>query len=540
MGSCMSKNSSTDAAEAPGAPHPQARRMWLVSTPVESKDVPLDLVGIDSDGLKAAMRNRGLETEHWALKIDPLAGEKGEPNIIDITVEGGQLVTRLHSTSSPYWRGITRRVVIGWTLWKDQEIYDASKLLVQARPKYDGRTNNSQQLARLLGKHIEFAPQIARSEVAAPVGDQVATATTSTNGSFIAPTPSEKEVLPQQQQPNGSQMTLVSGTQSVRSPSTDSDPKEMRTGDTAMPANTRRSQRMSINRPPLIQLATAPAAPGSDIDASLRPSLPRAGESERHTPGSVRISMPPQQRSHPSPLNPDHRRSYRQSTYDMGSVRNRARSDVSQAQGLAHERGPSLVDVLPSQQKRNRRRSEAPSEWLAEMPNETRFSSVRGKGSTTRTGARDSVMSLGGGYGGVSGSLGPNGGMAFQGTWSPSPMMPTSPSMVGPSMSPYPMMANGNMWSGMTGNIGPSSSMVFHPGMLQPPIPFFSPNSQAMGLPYMPSMPMLAPPSPGFYSHASSAVPTPPESPHMQSTLLPKSSIPELDVQMRQGSQIRV
>ena len=210
------------------APHPDARRVWIVSTPIDSHQVPLDLVGIDSDALRAAMRNRGIEIEHWALKVDPHASHaKAEPSIFDITVQGGKMVSQLHSTSSPYWRGITRRVVVGWTIWKDDEISQASHQLIQARPKYDGRTNNSQQLARLLARHIDFVSAPTQS-IQQPTGTTIASDTVvahadSPAGSILK-TDSTTTPDALTSANNRSQMTLVSGGgQSHRSQSSESD-----------------------------------------------------------------------------------------------------------------------------------------------------------------------------------------------------------------------------------------------------------------------------------------------------------------------------
>lgn len=518
------------------APHPESRRVWLVSTSVDAKDVPLDLVGIDADGLKAAMRNRGLETEHWALKVDPQTNVKAEPSIIDITIQGGKLVSHIHPTSSPYWKGITRRVAIGWTIWKDEEIFEASKLLIQTRPKYDGRNNNSQQLARLLGRHIDFVP---------PQSQQMETQTTSETlaGSAKSPASSMLKTDSTGQEAaaspiNQSQMTLVSaGAQSQASHSVESEAVNemgvMTSSVSRVPASIRQSQRMSAARPPLIHLSTAPSAPPSEVGTLVRPILQRSSETDMSSSptGSVRMSLPPQARSQhasSSPLNPT-RTLQRQSMSEMRVAgRARTNSDATAAyatMSAADRRTSTIAASRPS-----RRRSEAPAEWLAELPSagDARFNSVRSR--SGRNVHRDSMMSVGGGGSSMV-------GLPSMGTWGPSSGFPTSPSMVGlpgmPGMPAMPMTGFGtppHMSPAMTpmGLWPPpaSSSMMFpgQAGALQVPMPYFAPQ---MGMPFMPSMPMLAPPSPGFYSHTSSAVPTPPESPHLGTTMS-KGYVPEM------------
>ncbi|ETS60787.1 hypothetical protein PaG_04699 [Moesziomyces aphidis] len=521
MGSCMSKNAAV-VEEVNPAPHPEARRVWLVSTPVDAKDVPLDLVGIDSDGLKAAMRNRGLETDHWALKIDPPSNLKAEPSIFDITLEGGKLVSALHTTSSPYWKGITRRVAIGWSIWKDDEIMHACKQLINARPKYDGRSNNSQQLARLLGRHVDFVPQPPKPASTAAPSEIIAAEEPSPAASILKP-----ESLQQETNTNRSQMTLVSGAHSQRSHSIESDPKEAAAGPTEtngvsrVPASIRQSQRMSIAKPPLIHLSTAPSEHGG----MARPKLERSAETDPTTPtGSVRMSLPPQPRQQ-SPLNPSPR-THRQTASEIrvdGRVRARSDAPAYATVGAADHRVS----------RPTRRRSEAPSEWLAELPDQARFQSMRSRGGQGRNSHRDSMLST---SGSVLGSP-----MA---TWGPSMGMPPSPSMAGVPMSPpMPPMGMG-MWPGATGSMGPSGSMMFNPAALQVPMPYFAQPpmgmSMGMGLPYMPSMPMLAPPSPGFHSHTSSAVHTPPESPQMSTTHLPaKPMVPEMAPAFAQAHHFR-
>ncbi|CBQ71002.1 conserved hypothetical protein [Sporisorium reilianum SRZ2] len=536
MGACMSTKAVV-AEEVNPPPHPQARRVWLVSTPVDSKDVPLDLVGIDADGLKAAMRNRGLETEHWALKVDPPADVKAQPSIFDITVQAGNLVSQVHPTSSPYWNGITRRVAVGWTLWTDDEIVQACKLLIQARPKYDGRTNNSQMLARLLGRHIDFVPAQPQQAEAAMVtatspSGSILKAESTTHDAAAALTPAN----------NRSQMTLVSAGQSQRSQSIESEANELKPGSESnvarIPASIRNSQRMSVARPPLIHLSTAPSAAASEMGTLVRPTLQRSAETESGASspsGSVRISLPPQSRHLPqqqpassSPLNPSYR-THRQTASEIRTVgRTRTHSDATAAYatvGAADRR--FTMDGTGRVSRPSRRRSEAPAEWLAEVPGaagDARFSSVRSRSGPGRDMRRESVLSLGGGGGSVVGS-------PSMGTWGAHAGLPASPSMVGlPTMPSMPMAGFAGVPPQMGMGMGmgvfppPSPSMMLNPGALQVPMPYFA----APQMPFLPSMPMLAPPSPGFHSHASSGVPTPPESPHLTTTQMAKSYIPEI------------
>ncbi|EST05801.1 hypothetical protein PSEUBRA_004828 [Kalmanozyma brasiliensis GHG001] len=558
MGNCMSSKAVV-VEEVNPAPHPEARRVWLVSTPVDAKDVPLDLVGIDADGLKAAMRNRGLETEHWALKVDPQTGVKAEPSIIDITVEGGKLVSHIHPTSSPYWKGITRRVAIGWTLWKDDEILEASKLLIHARPKYDGRANNSQQLARLLGRHIDFVP---------PQSQQMETQTTNTTsetlaGSAASPAASMRKTDSAGQETQ-SQMTLVSAatlsqrSQSIEESDAVNEMGVMTKGNTEnnvsrVPASIRQSQRMSVARPPLIHLSTAPSASGSEVGTMVRPILNRSAETDSFPSptGSVRMSLPPQAKqpqSPSSPLNPGNRMQ-RQSMSEIRTAgRARTNSDATAAyatMSAADRRTSTLLDGTARSSRPSRRRSEAPAEWLAELPsaNDARFNSVKSRSGQTRNTHRDSIMSSGGGM-----MTSPS-----MGTWGHGSGFPASPSMVGlPGMPGMPVMPGMPMTGfGTPPQMSPvmppmglpmwpptSQSMMFNPaaGALQVPMPYFAPQ---MGMPFLPSMPMLAPPSPGFYSHTSSAVPTPPESPHLSSTHPPKGYVPEMQFDNAQPSSTR-
>lgn len=493
-------------------PHPDARRLWLISTQIDPKEIPLDLVGIDADGLKAAMRNRGLEVEHWALKIDTpaTAPAKTEASIFDLTVEGGKLVSQVHATSSAYWKIVLRRVNIGWTIWTDAEVYAASKQLIEARPKYDGRTNNSQILARLLARHIELAP---------PQAAPAATATEKVVvGEGSCPATSIKvESVHDAGFNNRSQMTLVSGGHSQRSQSIEEEPKEaaLSSGESdtvsRVPASIRQSQRASMARPPLIHLSTAPSVAGSDIGTGpmVRPTLHRSADTDHSSSptsptGSVRMSLPPQSRQG-STLNPSTSR-YRQSVSEVRARTNSdAKSALAYASLTAAERRSTLDPGRSTVGRAGRRRSEAPQEWLAEMP---QFNSTRSKRNTQR----DSVMSLG--------------------SWGPG-MIPPAISMANLPMGggfspPSPnMMPMGLPWA--------SPSMHFNPG-LQVPMPYFSPPPMGMPMGYMPSMPMLAPPSPGFYSHTSSAVNTPPESP----SLLPaqglgqKGSFPDMNAAIQQ------
>ncbi|TKY87765.1 hypothetical protein EX895_003346 [Sporisorium graminicola] len=547
MGACMSTKAVV-AEEVNPVPHPQARRVWLVSTPVDSRDVPQDLIGIDADGLRAAMRNRGLETEHWALKVDPQADVKAEPSIFDITVQGGSLVSQVHSTSSPYWKGITRRVAIGWTLWTDEEIVQACKLLIQARPKYDGRTNNSQMLARLLGRHVDYVPAPAQQT-------ETATTPTSTSPSgSILKTDSSTHDAALTPGNNRSQMTLDSGAQSQRSHSIESDANESKAGPESnvsrVPASIRNSQRMSVHRPPLIHLSTAPSAAASEAGVLVRPTLQRSAEtdsgSSSPTTGSVRMSLPPQprhlqqQQQTSSPLNPSHRM-HRQTASELqpqGRARTHSDAAAAYATMSAADRRMTM-DGTGRVPRASRRRSEAPAEWLVEMPSgggaDARFSSVRSRSGQGRDMRRDSVLSLGGGSGSVTAS-------PSMGGWGAHSGFPAAPSMVGmptmPSMQGMPMTGFGAP-SQMGGGMGmfppPSPSMMFNSGALQVPMPYFA----TPQMPFLPSMPMLAPPSPGFYSHASSGVPTPPESPHIATAHLPKSHVPEIMLSPPVSSQQR-
>lgn len=532
----MSKSSAV-VEEVNPVPHPEARRFWLISTQVDPKDVPLDLVGIDADGLKAAMRNRGLEVEHWALKVDPPANIKSEPSIFDITLEGGKLVSQIHSTSSPYWKVVLRRVAIGWTIWKDNEILEASKLLIQARPKYDGRANNSQQLARLLGRHIEFNPPVEhqhqqQQSAMTTTSETVAGSATSPAASILKPDSFSQEVASTPAN-NRSQNTLVSGGNSQRSQSIESEPKEtvgeMESKVSRVPASIRHSQRMSVTRPPFIHLSTAPSSAGSELGVlppPSRPTLHRSAETE-HTSspaGSVRTPLLPQPRQ--SPLNPSYR-THRQTASEIRGVGDGRASTKSDA---ASQRYATVGGDGGRRMSKGgaRRRSEAPAEWLAEMPTNAQGSNsmrVRTKSSHQR----DSVMSLGGGSV-MGGSWGPAMG-ASPFPSSPS-MMPGLPGMLmqmgGFGTPPMPMSPQMGMpmWPPQ---INTSPSMMFNPppALQVPPMPpYFA--QHPMGMPFLPSMPMLAPPSLGFHSHTSSAVHTPPESPSLATTQLPGKQVQEI------------
>ena len=75
-------------------------------------------------GVKHFDLDRGLETDHWALRVDPPSNVKAEYSIFDFTVENGRLISQTHSAISPYWKIVNRRVAVGWTIWKDDEIFD--------------------------------------------------------------------------------------------------------------------------------------------------------------------------------------------------------------------------------------------------------------------------------------------------------------------------------------------------------------------------------------------------------------------------------
>ncbi|KAJ1020101.1 hypothetical protein NDA16_004381 [Ustilago loliicola] len=549
MGSCMSK-STTVAEEANPAPHPEARRVWLISTQVDPKDVPLDLVGIDADGLKAAMRNRGLEVEHWALKVDTPANIKSEPSIFDITLEGGKLVSQIHSTSSPYWKCVLRRVAIGWTIWKDDEILEASKLLIQARPKYDGRANNSQQLARLLGRHIEFVPPVQHQQQQSAMtttSETVAGSATSPAGSILKPDLFSQEAGSTPAN-NRSQNTLVSGGHSQTSQSIESEPKEtvgeMEIKVSRVPPSIQHSQRMSVARP-LIHLSTAPSSAGSELGVlpPSRPTLHRSAETEQ-TPSptdSVRMSLPPQPRQ--SPLNPSYR-THRQTASEIRGADGRARTKSDAASQHYATVGVDGRRML----KGGRRRSEAPAEWLAELPTANGSNSVRVR--TKSSHQRDSVLSLGGGsvMGGMGGSWGPAmGAAAFPSSPSMMPGMPGMPMQMGgfgtPPLAMSPQMgAMGAMAMPMwPPQINTSLSMMFNPALQVPPMPpYFGQHPMGGEMPFLASMPMLAPPSPGFHSHTSSAVHTPPESPHLTTTQLPGKQVPDIRSLYHQNQQQRI
>ncbi|SNX83579.1 uncharacterized protein MEPE_02286 [Melanopsichium pennsylvanicum] len=519
MGSCMSKNT-TVAEEVNPAPHPEARQLWLVSTFVDPKDIPSDLVGIDSDGLKAAMRNRGLETDHWALKVDSPYNVQAESSIFDITLEGGKLVSQIHPTSSPYWKSITRRLSIGWTIWKDQEIFHASKLLIQARPNYDGKNNNSQLLARLLARHIQLVPVVKEVGTTTTTSETIAGHATSPVGSIIKRDSASQEAATTSAN-NRSQMTLVSGAPSQRSQSIESDANhhEMSSNhaDSHVAASVRHSRRISTARPPLIHLSTAPTRVESQVASFVRPAFQHSAQTESPSPtGSMRLSLPPQPRQQ-SLLNPGHR-THRQTASEIkmdGRARARSDATVSHVTMSAHRRM-----TMEGKHVSTRRRSEAPSEWLEELPNksEAKTNSIRSRSAQPRnTSHRDSMMSVGGGGGSVI-------ALPSMASWGPSMGFPVSPSMCMPGMPGMPgtpgtpgMQMGGfstpppmGMWSAPSANT--MLSRPYHG--LQVPVPPYL-NTQQM--PTMPQwgMPMLAPPSPGFHSHASSAVPTPPESPHL-------------------------
>ena len=259
-----------------------------------------------------------------------------------------------------------------------------------------------------------------------------------------------------------------------------------------MPASIRQSQRLSVARPPLIHLSTTPSVAGSDVGGKARPTLARSPEAEHgtgSTTGSVRLSLPPQPRQQ-SPLNPAHRKS-------VSELRTHGRSRTQSDAQMYGTVGGGAADVRL--RSTTRRRSEAPAEWLSDLPS----SATRSRRNTNR----DSVLSLGSG-GSVAGGYGASMLASPMATWAPSMMPPPSPTMLGMpmpaamggyGMPPMPMWPNG-------GGMGVSPSMTFNPHALQIPVPYFS-HGGGMGM----GMPMLAPPSPGFYSHTSSAaVPTPP------------------------------
>ncbi|KAI3483313.1 hypothetical protein L1887_53804 [Cichorium endivia] len=323
-------------------------------------------------------------------------------------------------------------------------------------------------------------------------------------------------------------MTLVSGAHSQRSHSIESDPKEAAASPTEtngvsrVPASIRQSQRMSIAKPPLIHLSTAPSEHGG----MARPKLERSAETDPTTPtGSVRMSLPPQPRQQ-SPLNPSPR-THRQTASEIrvdGRVRARSDAPAYATVGAADHRVS----------RPTRRRSEAPSECSPSC--RTRRASSRCARAVdraaTRTATRCSARAaacarLAHGHVGAEHGHAPfaiDGGRAH---------------VAAHAAHGYGHVARRD---GKHGPIGlddvqpcgrcrcPCRTLRSRPwGM-----------SMGMGLPYMPSMPMLAPPSPGFHSHTSSAVHTPPESPQMSTTHLPaKPMVPEMAPAFAQAHHFR-
>lgn len=464
MGSCVSKNAVSNE-ECIASPHPLARRMWLVATSLDPKDIPEDLVGIDADGVKSALRNRGMETEHWALKIDPLSSSNtnkaAQPRIFDITVQAGRMANNVHTPDSIYWNAIIRRVCLGWTIWKDDEVTGAQTLLVQARPKYDGRTNNFQQLARLLAKHIEFlSPSV-----------DVMQAPTSTHI-------------------NASQMTLVSAAHTATSPSTDTD---VQTAVKSAPASIYKTPKVPTPRACVVQNIKSPDAV-SNVQCK---STHASDAGDKGSRSSARISQMPPHRSHA--LAPrSERQTNRQSAHEI-MKRARTRSDASQAY-LSQRATRQSVES----QRQSRRRSEAPTDRLSEINN------GRSAQNKSRSSHRDSVFSLGG-------------GSAQGGAWIPAPM----PSAAFMPMSGCGPMPTGLWPSGFGPHPTPPSAtmmmmMMQQAGLMLPaarcfPPPTFTPSVAGVCMPSSSSaaVPVLAPPGRSFHSHASSVVPTPLESPRL-------------------------
>ncbi|KAJ1035010.1 hypothetical protein NDA18_000615 [Ustilago nuda] len=522
MGSCWSKNTVL-VEEVNPVPHPEARRVWLISTQVDPKDIPLDLVGMEADSLKSAMRNRGLQVEHWALKVDPASNLKAEASIFDITVQGGKMVSQTHSTSSPYWSIVLRRMAIGWTIWKDNEIFEASKLLIQARPKYDGRANNSEHLARLLGRHIQFNPPVHQQTT---TSETVAGSRISAAGSILKPDPLTQQAALTLAN-HRSQNTLVSGGHSQRSQSIQDSETKLTVGEleskvlSRIPVNIRHSQRMSIAAFALNHLSTAPSSTRSELAAlpsPSRPTLYRSAETEHSwsPTASVRMSVPPQPRQ--SSLNPSYR-SRRQTASEMRRVDARARtkSDAASQHDATVRAGPGGRRMFKGGA---RRRSEA----QVDLPTATATNgsnSIRVR--TKSTHQRDSMMSLGEGGGG--GSWPP--AMAAGALPTSASMMPGMPMMGGFGTPPFPMTAQMGMpmWPPQ---INTSPPMMFNPALQARIPPYFGLHPMGVGMPFLPSMPMLTPASPGFHSHTSSAVHTPPESPHLGTTQMPGKGVSEI------------
>ncbi|EPQ26147.1 uncharacterized protein PFL1_06355 [Pseudozyma flocculosa PF-1] len=493
MGNCASKSNAVVEVAAP-PPHPQARKMTLIAVPLDQQQIPVDLAGIDSGGLKAAMHHRGLETEHWALKVDPVAGQSASAQVFDISVERDGMVTSIQDINSPMWRGICRRQELGWTLWNDAEILHATKMLVKARPKYDGRSNNLQQLARILAKHIHFTPSaVAETASSGSVQKLSAPPSHSTEQSH---TRHDSIELSSERPTSAVPMMPAAGTTTSSSPA-----GSIRQG--------------SQGRSRLSHLPRSSST--AEINETVeRPPLNRASLSEQQ---AQRLQANRRSSAFAgSPLNPEKK---------LGD-RARTQSDIAQSDKRAsrHPREQSREDrrrstlsqpqmqSQPQSQSQSRRKSQIPAEWAGEA---YRGSDSQAGGSAKRMSRRQSQMDF----------VAPP--MPHSGTWSPAFAPPTPPMLAMP-VSPYDLPPPG-MSPYMAGYTVPMSGSMHslhgpyqqqhqqqpspHMAMARPMSFYGPPTTMPWGMPPPPPMMMLNPPSPGGYNASmnSSMVPTPPESP---------------------------
>ncbi|KAN0062228.1 hypothetical protein ACQY0O_005409 [Thecaphora frezii] len=478
MGNCASKSNPV-VDEAPPPPHPKARKVTLIAVPLDPQLIPLDLNGIDAGGLKGAMLHRGLEAEHWALKVDPAAGDASPAQVFDISVQGGKMVSSVTNIHSPFWNGICRKQELGWTLWNDNEILNATKLLIQARPKYDGRTNNLQQLARILARHIQYTPESDGNS--AP----------SLQKHSAPPSQSTEESQQRADSLESSDPPFMGGawtTNSVKSSSL----RQSSRGRSSLAHKVRSSSTTEVN------------------EAVERPVLSRASLSEQQI---QRLQAARRSTTFASsPLNPEKQ----QPTH-----RPRTKSDVTQVEKRRskHPREQSQDDRRRStlsqtfSHSHSRLKSQIPAEWNGEARRNSAGHSggdpkASQTGSLNRMSRRESQMNF---------FPPPLPTFPAHGNWNPTfapptpPMMAMNPYEMPPGMSPYmggyAMPHSGSMYS--------LHSQHQQQGQQTPPMTMARPMSYygpPMSIPWgmPPPIGRLTPPSPCM---TPNMVPTPPESP---------------------------
>ena len=452
----------------------------------------------------------------------------------------------------------------------------STELLIQARPKYNGRTNNLQQLARILAKHIEYVPSQESTDDAHAPAPAPAPATGAT--SFMQATDALK-----------SRETYTSPSQTTEASARPSDSLESveelqepqfapnGSGTPSSAASSLRNSSNRMSRPPLPQHFSSPAGTNQherESSAGERSNNGTRNSVSEHRTSRVYAQGRERSISRPSPLNPDTQRSAAVDTARSGQRkgslvdlkhqgRSMSQTDVSQwgqntlLGDLSRRRESVQTDdrrrSVASAGQTSRRMSQAYLDTAAADQGRGSVRQPRSKRASTLNVSPNSAT-----WGPSSASLAPPGlpmvasqsdmaaaagfGMPMSGSTMGMPMGMGMPPQMGMSVGMGGMGGMGGMT--MSPSMGMPVQPWMTPGFMGPPTPMMPrPVSFYGGAPspqWMATMPSLAPPSPGYASNTSSNVPTPPESPHLAPTNSQLKPPQHLGVQQQQQQQQHV